>query len=232
MTSAEECRANFEDRGIDLNELFYGDFDRVKNSSQVLAESIVDFWMHKFLPEKFRNLKQYFSESEIENIIEVFEKMSVKIDIKNHISKEIWHHINGFKNIDDVYDMISDITAQILNKLIVSFGTEYLSDDDMNDLILANERNSLDLHIADRNNSIIDTNKERIAEVVSRIGSLKTVLAEKREEEKKLPHFANYVKWRNNLKIGFIYVCDIPNYDIMANNKLRTIMNECAEIKD
>ena len=31
-----------------------------------------------------------------------------------------------------------------------------------------------------------------------------------------LPSYRNYLSWRNKLKVGFVSVCDIPNYDIIA----------------
>jgi hypothetical protein len=47
---------------------------------------------------------------------------------------------------------------------------------------------------------------------------------------KSLPSYSNYLLWRNNLKVGFVSVCDIPNYDIEANEKLDAIIKEFKAI--
>lgn len=38
--SNEECQQDFEEKGIDLNELFYGNHQRVMNFSDVLAKAL------------------------------------------------------------------------------------------------------------------------------------------------------------------------------------------------
>jgi len=50
------------------------------------------------------------------------------------------------------------------------------------------------------------------------------------EEMKSLPSYRNYLIWSNQLKIGFVSVCDIPNYDVAANISLGKIIEECYNL--
>jgi len=49
------------------------------------------------------------------------------------------------------------------------------------------------------------------------------------EEMKSLPSYRNYITWYNRLKIGFVSVCGIPNYDVTANERLGAIIRESEQ---
>ena len=64
-----------------------------------------------------------------------------------------------------------------------------------------------------------------------RVDNLTEIMKTHPEEMRLLPSFRNYIDWYNRLKIGFVSVCDIPNYDVAANDRLGQIIKECDEIK-
>ncbi|MBK9480394.1 MAG: hypothetical protein IPO02_00060 [Bacteroidetes bacterium] len=45
-------------------------------------------------------------------------------------------------------------------------------------------------------------------------------------EVQRLPHYRNFTIWTNLMKAGFVFGCDIPNYDIKSNEALGTIITE------
>ncbi len=229
--SAEACRQFFEEQGVDLNELFYGGLDRVKHFSQILAEALERYWFNEGLPAKLKSTVNYLSELEAENILDTFKKLYNKLQMSKYISDKIWLHVNGSKNQEVVYEMISDISCEILNSFMSTFGRAYFSTEDLNDLKIANEKNSLDL-ILDfpQSDSIFNAQNKKSDLNINRLEELNKILQENPAELNELPHVKNYINWCNALKTGFVYVCDIPNYDIRANERLKVVLDECSAI--
>ncbi len=229
--SPEECRQFFEEQGVDLNELFYGGLDRVKNFSQVLAEALQDYWFNVGLPSKITSISRYINDIEAEYITDTFRKLYGKLQMSKYISDKIWHHVNGYKNLEIVYEMISDISCEILNKFMSTFGMAYFTREDFDDLKSANEKHSLGLVLdfaqQERNQGTYDKNNLNI----NHLEELNRLLQEKPAEVKALPHVKNYTDWCNALKISFVYVCDIPSYDIRSNERLKVLLDECAAIE-
>jgi hypothetical protein len=230
--SAEACRQFFEEQGVDLNELFYGGLDRVKNFSQVLAEALEEYWFNVGLPSRLKSLVHFINEIEAENMADTLRKLYGKLRMSKYISDKIWHHVNGYKNLEVVYEMISDISCEILNKFMSTFGMAYFSGEDIEDLKNANEKHTLDLVLdfaqGGRNLGSYDKNALNI----NRLEELNQLLQENPAEVKALPHVKNYIDWCNALKISFVYVCDIPNYDIKANERLKVVLDECTSIEN
>ena len=63
-----------------------------------------------------------------------------------------------------------------------------------------------------------------------RVENWTDILKSNPEEMRLLPSYKNYIDWYNRLKIGFVSVCDIPNYDVAANERLGKIIKECSAI--
>ena len=70
-----------------------------------------------------------------------------------------------------------------------------------------------------------------LEELFTRIENWADIIQSKPEEMKKLPSYRNYLEWYNRLKIGFVSVCDIPNYDVASNEKLGKIIADSKHIK-
>jgi hypothetical protein len=48
----------------------------------------------------------------------------------------------------------------------------------------------------------------------------------------RLPNYKNYIVWKDLLKTGFLTVCDIPTYDVHANNNLKMLIELNETIKN
>jgi hypothetical protein len=149
------------------------------------------------------------------------------LGIVKRIAEKIRRYVDGHSKTDLPYEIIADISAELLNKCINTVGFEYLDESEMNDLRQANEKNNLCL-ILDNNTNPTENS---IEELFTKVENQTKIMTNQPEEMKSLPSYRNYLAWSNRLKAGFVYVCDIPIYDVMVNANLGKIIAECKTIK-
>ena len=235
MQTKEACKLRFEDegKGIDLDELFFGNQKRVMNFSDVLADTLEKFWFEQYMMENKQNLSKIFSEAGLEDIQSMLKRLFEKLGVKEVIASKIRRHVDGYRNIEDTYEMIADISAEVINKFINTIGIEFFSESDFNDLKQANEKNKLGLILEHQELQFGENNAYEAAELITQMGNLPELLNQNPlpSEARRLPNYRSYIIWYDLLKVGFVSVCDIPNYDRQANNKLKAIIEQCQTIK-
>jgi hypothetical protein len=224
----EEFRAELEAKQIDLDELIKGNSDLIKNNAQQLSEALLEFW---FEYVSF-NDKTYIQDvlgqdTSLDNIKDMYQKLFKKLCIAKRIAEKIRRYVDGHNKTDLPYEIVADISTELLNKCINTVGFEYLDDSEINDLRQANAQNNLGL-VFDINTNPTENSVE---ELFTRIENWTEIIQTQPEEMKSLPSYRNYLAWSNRLKVGFVSVCDIPNYDVTANANLGKIIDECKTIK-
>jgi len=231
----KECQDFFEDKngafGIDLNELFYGNAERVKNFSQVLAEGLEIFWFDTYMLENRQNLAKIFSEDGLQNIQDMLRRLFQKLQITKVIAERIRRYVDGYRNIEDVYEMIADISTEIVNKFINSVGLEFYDESNFNDLRKASE-NTTGLFWKHEELQFEQNSREEVAELITDMGNLPALLNQNPlpVRAKRLPNYRSYITWYDLLKAGFVTASGVPNYDVQANEKLRVIIEQCQTI--
>ncbi|OQP39818.1 hypothetical protein A4H97_16485 [Niastella yeongjuensis] len=233
-SSLEQCRLDFEKEGINLHELFYGNKNRIKNYSKTLAEELEAYWFDQCLKVKlYTNLQEVFSESEIGDITTMLRSLFHKLHLVDRIAESIRKYVDRYDKIEDVQEMIADISAEIINKFVNTIGFAYFTEERIVDIRTANVNKSLGLELNHDALSHETFTTENVAELFDVLDKLPDLLNEPQINQdivKNIPRYSNYKKWRDLLKLGFISVCDIPNYDIEANERLGTLMKEYGDI--
>ncbi|MCL2283002.1 MAG: putative virulence factor [Fibromonadales bacterium] len=233
MRTLEECRDFFENKeGIDLNELFYGNAERVKNFSQVLADSLETYWFEQYMPENQQNLANIFSEEGLQSIQEMLRRLFKSLQISKIIADRIRGYVDGYRNIEEVYEMIADISTEIVNKFINSVGLEYYDVSNFNDLEKARENIKGTLVWEHDDLQFEQNNSEEVAGLITDMGNLAALLNQNPlpTKAKRLPNYRSYIIWSDLLKAGFVIANGVPNYDVYANERLRIIKEECEAI--
>jgi hypothetical protein len=156
-----------------------------------------------------------------------------KLQISKIIAERIRRYVDGYRNIEDVYEMIADISAEIINKFINTIGLEYYTESDFADLKQANEKNDLGLILDHTEIQFNQNTPAEAAELIANMGNLPELLNQNPlpAMAKRLPNYRSYIIWSDLLKVGFVFICDIPNYNVQANNRLKVIIDECKTIK-
>lgn len=223
-----EFRAELEEKQIDLDELIKGNSGLIKNNAQQLAEALIKYWFEYIALNNKIFIQQILGhDSSLDNIKDMYQKLFKKLGIAKRIAEKIRRYVDGHNKTDLPYEIVADISAELLNKCINTVGFEYLDESEINDLRKANEQNHLGL-ILDYNTCPTENSLE---ELFTKVENQTQIMTERPEEMKSLPSYRNYLAWSNRLKIGFVSVCDIPNYDVTANSNLGKIIEECKSIK-
>jgi hypothetical protein len=223
-------RAELEGLQIDLNELISNNSDLIKNNAQQLAEALIEHWFVYINLNDKRTIQQILAQEgspALQEITEMFQKLFKKIGIAKRIAEKIKNYVDGNNKTDLPYEIVADISAELLNKCVNTIGFEYLDESALSDLKQANQQNNLGLILEQSSN----LKENSLEELFTRIESWSEIIQAKPEEMKALPSYRNYLEWYNRLKVGFVYVCDIPNYDITSNEKLGKIISDSKSIK-
>ena len=224
----EEFRAELEAKQIDLDELIQGNADLIKNNAQQLAEALLDYWAEFVSLNDKQTLQRILGQdASLDNVKDMYQKLFKKLGIAKKIAEKIRRYVDGHSKTDLPYEIVADISAELLNKCINTVGFEYLDDSAIKDLRDANEKNNLGLLLDNSTNPTENSLEELFTKVENQI----EIMTNKPEEMKSLPSYRNYLAWNNRLKVGFVSVCDIPNYDVTANANLGKIINECETIE-
>ena len=230
----KECQDFFEQEvGIDLNELFYGKTDRVKNFSQVLADALETYWFEEYMLENRQPLVEIFSEDGLQNIQDMLRRLFKKLQISEIIAKKIRQYVEGSRSNENVYEIIADISAETVNKFINSVGLEYYNESHFNDLKAANANIESELIWEHNDLQFTTTGKEDIVELIDDMSNLDELLNQNPlpAKAKRLPYYRSYIIWGDLLKVGFATVSGVPDYDPIANEKLGKIIEQCETIK-
>ena len=230
----KECQDFFEnEQGIDLNELFYGNNTRVKSFSQVLAKELETFWFEDYMFRNQQNLSEIVSKEGLQDIQDMLRRLYEKLNITEIIAEKIRRYVDGYRNIEDVYEMIADISAEMINKFINTVGLEYYNESNYNDLKKASE-NINGLSWEHYELQFEKNSKNEVAELITQMGNLPELLNQNplpKEKLKFLPNYRNYIMWYDLLKAGFVTASGVPNYDPIANEKLGAIIKEFETIE-
>jgi hypothetical protein len=232
--TTEEQKKRFRDeleaKNIDLEELIRGNSDLIKNNAQQLADALLDYWFDYVTLSDKHTIQQILSQessSALQDITDMFQKLFQKLGIAKRIAEKIRRYVDGHNKTDLPYEIVADISSELLNKCINTVGYEYFDESEINDLRIANDQNNLGL-ILDYN---ANPTEKSVEELFTKIENWTDIIKSRPEEMKSLPSYSNYLLWYNRLKIGFVSVCNIPNYDVAANEKLGDIIKECKSIK-
>ena len=226
----QRFRAELEAKQVDLDELIKDNSGLIKNNARQLAEALLDYWFaYVTLNDKpiIRQILAAEGSSALQDITDMFQKLFKKLDIAKRIAEKIRRYVDGHNKTDLPYEIVADMSAELLNKCINTVGFQYLDESEINDLRQANEQNKLGLILDPGANPT----EKSVEELFTKIENRADIIKSKPEEMKSLPSYRNYLSWYNRLKIGFVSVCDIPIYDMAANEKLGNIIKECKTIK-
>ena len=232
ISTASECIAQFENDGIELNELFFGNIQKIKNLAQVLSEALGEFWFKHHLASVHSNLSKVFSDSDIEDLLEMFNLLFEKLKISETITSRIRKYLDDTRGMENIYEMIANISAEILNRFINTVGNAYINQEALVDIRRANVENNLGLVLEHESWNYSDRTAEYVGQLISNVANSSDLLNQNPlpQEAYKLPFLKNYLVWSDLLKVGFVSVNDIPNYDVQANEKLKLIIEQTSQI--
>ena len=232
-----QCEEYFKSENINLEELFYDQNNKFKMFSIQLAESLKEYWLtdSRLKISKAKKENVGLNPSDFEEILSMLDILFDKLNITRKIAKTLESYVDRYDMVDDVHEMIADISAELINSFVNNVGYSHFKKEEKIEFEIANEKNNLGLKIQDKTSIKKIINKEDVGELFENIDNLPNLMNEfgisgNSNTIDMIPSFINYKNWNDLLKFGFIAVCDIPNYDVKANENLGVINKNCLEI--
>jgi hypothetical protein len=231
---AAKLRKYFDDKGIDLKELFFGETNVIKSNSVILAEGLVEKWTAEVLNiDRFKDfIAQGFSENALADLLDNMRILFNQLEITKLIAKNIRVYVNRYNQIDVILEMIADISAEIINNFVNHAGFEHYSPDKIESLRNTDRENALGLvfdHDFLNFQSMEIEDQKKLFETLDNLPEILNQRPLNLEALKNVPNFSQYVKWSDLIKVAFAATCDTPTYNVDDNNRLREILNrqEC-----
>jgi hypothetical protein len=234
LSGPEEAERVFEEEGINLQFLFYGDDSiNIKNNSEMLAEGVIELWIKRFTQDRFQFiLDSGLKEHALENLFDNLRVSVKKHGVHERIAHEIRDYVDRIDKIDEVIFMIADISAGIINKYFNSMGWSYYEEDERDRIQHANKENNLDLKFERLENKLDYRDNEEISNLFDQMKNYTKEVNKpvpNREVINRYPNFWNFNRWSELMKISFVANCDIPTYDVRANQALGEIIEDVGK---
>jgi hypothetical protein len=227
----EQLKKYFEQRGINPDELFFGETNVIKSNSVIMAEGLVEKWTAEVLNiDRFRDfIAQGFSENALADLLDNMKILFEQLEITKLIARNIRTYVNRYNQIHAILEMIADISAEIINNFVNHMGFEHYSADKLASIRKTGEKNKIDL-VFDHNfldfQSMEIEDQLKLFETLDHLPEILNRRPPDIEALKNVPNFSQYVKWSDLIKIAFVATCDIPTYNVDDNNRLRKILDK------
>lgn len=227
----DNAETDLIERGISLQELFYGDGNVIKKSSVILAEALRDYWFaqHLSLDRYVDLMEQNFHAGSLEALFENMRTAFDELGIIDIIAQEIREYVDRYDKVEEAIEMISDISSGIINKFITSLGSDFYSRAKKEQLETTAKQNDLDIDFRYNTDRTEFIKNEAVAELFDNMDKydeyISAVTVDKAVVDN-FPNIHNIARWRELMKMSFIANCDIPTYDPLANTALKSILEE------
>jgi hypothetical protein len=230
-SDTEKLKQYFKDQEIDLEELFFGEEERIKSNSMILAEGLAEKWTTEVLtPEHFKDfIKDGFNETALTDLLDNIRNSFKQLEIVNLIAGRIRRYVDRYDKIDEIMEMIADISVEIINSFVNNIGFSYFGEEKLNEMKEANSQSNLDLVFNHDYLAFEPMETEDLTALFETLEQLDTLLNQRPlnvDALKNVPNFSQYKRWVDLMRISFVSVCTIPTYDVDANEKLGVIIQQ------
>ena len=222
LESEQELSTYLASQGFDLEDIVSKEVLTLSSIGDVISKHIIDYWI-----EHLNATAQTIITSlpHADEVVFMLINLFNKLEVGKLISAKITRYTEIFSE-NEQPNAIGDYAALTLNNFVSSVGTQYMTDDEIDDLkIKANKcRLSVDFSPAGWNKirkrqPLIETLKifDESATIVNQNHIDISVL-------RQLPFWSNYQRWENFVIIGLIYSSDISHCDPICNEKVKALI--------
>jgi hypothetical protein len=207
-----------------------------KDKSLVLAEAAAQLWLNSKLSigqyQEFINLG--FDKVALGTLLENIQRSFERLELTDKISQSISYYVNRLKTLYEAENMIAHITAGIINNFVTSLGWDEYSPEDIKKLEEMNEQSNLRMNIPKQKEVFEALDAHSIEDLFEFMSNLNENLRKVPLQEDvihKIPMIRNYKNWRDMIKVSFVANCNIPHYDVEANQQLGQLLNNINQAK-
>ncbi len=229
----EEVEQYFSDKySIDLKKML-SLWNTQKDKSLVLAEAASQLWINsKLSTSQFQEFIDLgFEKVALGTLLENIQRSYERLDLCNQIAAAISYYVDRLKTLYEAENMIAHITAGIINNFVSSLGWEQYELEEIQKLYEMNQQNRLRLNIPDRREvfeALDEASIEDLFEFMSNLSENLRKVPLREDVIHKIPMIRAYKNWRDMIKISFVANCNIPHYDVEANQQLGQLLDQIS----
>lgn len=206
---------------------------QVMNIGRIIVNAVEENWFNEHLKsERFQEFVDRGLSSQ--SITSLFKRMDTlyykELNMTERITDRIKPYISSPQQLDDMVDMLSDLISEMINKFVNTMGTAYFGSGLWARLKDTVEFNKFDINVNVAEEEVIqldeDEAKKETNQVFDMFDNLEEILNEVPVNPQKLEHFSNYSTyrlWTERMKVAFLAICGVPQYDVNANNALKAL---------
>ena len=207
---------------------------KMLNNGLIIVSAVEEKWFNEVLTlDNFEELVQRGMPAK--SISLVLSKMKTlykkKLGLTDKLVYRISPYITDPGRMDEMVEMISDICTEVFNTFVTSFGTAYFRKE-LWDTIRKNiVQNHLDVNVVEEDPQCITVDdeevRERMDDVFNTLEHLDEVIKDldtNRDKLQLVSYYSSYRKWTDDLVVAFLSLCDIPDYDPVANKEMELII--------
>lgn len=206
---------------------------QVMNIGRIIVTAVEDSWFNEHLNEE--RFQEFVDRGLAkQSITSLFNRMKSlyyqELNMTERITERIKPYISSPQQLDDMVDMLSDLISEMINQFVNTMGTAYFGTGLWARLKDTVEFNKFDINMdvaeADAIQFDDEDAKKETNQVFDMFDNLEEILNEVPVNPEKLQHFSNYSTyrlWTERMKVAFLAICGVPNYDVNANNALKAL---------
>lgn len=219
----EECKEMLMEMNVDMAKLLSSKQMHIGTAESVVMR-VEEYWYNEVLSHYGVNALKDKVDS-ISTIVSTLYRLYLQLEVRKQLINKVEYYINCFGN-EGAVGVLSDYLSVMFNKMTSSFGYEFLTDEAKASIADIDEKFSLRI-----NEEYIESPQNEGVMLVSHISHQKELLehpsfnSDDKAFLNKFPQYNSVWKWEEQLKIGYVLACDLPNYDTEANKTLGDILN-------
>ena len=220
----------------DITQLFR-EWNNQKDPSLTLAEIARDLWYENMSVDNFKEfINKGLGEVLIGKLFDNLKHTFDRLKIVNHIAELISKYVDNFRKIERAKELISDVSASVINNFVTSSGWEFFDTYEKEDLKSTCEKNKL-IFKAPTNEELVNEalNVEEISNLFDFIDTMNVSMSNSTIDASirtKVPVIKNYTKWVDLMQLSFVANCKTPTYDIEGNKRIGEIIRNIKTLND
>lgn len=220
-----ECEEKLSKEDIDLEELL-SKSQMVVGQGEQLVNAAEKLWHDGFLSIKTTMALKDRLQA-ISNIVNNLWSVYKLLGLHARIVTEVNDYLNTLK-AEACIGILADFLAMKFNSFVNTFGYIYMPDSEKEKIKEQSKKLNLGLNVAELEcknpiehikilEDLYDTEKQMANSPYS--PSISAMLL-------KLPQYNQIACWKQRLRFGFLYACQLPDYDTKANEELRKMLEK------
>ena len=218
----EECKNALE--GIDLDKLLSQN-QMMAGKAELLVSAVEDMWHNKVLMDRVIQSSEDILPS-VSTIMSSMWSFYIKTNCRDILINKIRDYINKLDSEVSV-GVISDYLSMQFNEFVNTFGYAFIKAEEMEELLKKNKEMKLNIDESILTNQDTDSGMELFSDLYKQKDVLEqsSFKAKDRAFLARFPQYSRIWKWEQQMRIGFILVSEIPNYNVKDNDVIKHIID-------